>query len=71
MLACIAEKMRDMCETGDDAQLLLLRGAKEIARLEMELAAARDDARHHEEVSKYWEAKVIALQERLALCGKR
>jgi len=74
MLSRLAEKMRaahaDPFGTEHDPRALLLLGAREIERLESESLALKDDASHHEQMSKYWEAKVIELEERLALCGK-
>ncbi len=74
MLNNLAEKMRtahaDPFGTEHDPRVLLLLGAKEIERLETESLALKDDARHHEEMSKYWETRVIELEERLALCGR-
>ena len=70
----LSDQMRDAyvdpLGTAHDPRHLLLLGAKEIDRLHAELLEASDDARHHEATSKYWEAKVVALEERLALCGK-
>lgn len=69
----LSEQMRraytDPFGTEMDPRHLLLLGAKEIERLESEVLTLKDDARHHDETSKYWEAKTIALRERLKLCG--
>lgn len=56
--------------TEHDPRYLLLLGAKEIDRLRTEILGLKDEVRHHESASKYWEARVIALEERQSLCGK-
>jgi hypothetical protein len=54
-----------------DPKYLMLMAARELARLESDLEYLKDDVRHCEEMSKYWEARTVTLEARLSLCGKK
>lgn len=69
-------QMLSECASGTDEGLhdpkfLMLHAARELLRLESDLEYLRDDARHCEEMSKYWESKTVSLEARLSLCGKK
>ena len=74
MANTLSERMRiayaEPLGNESESQYLLLEGARQIERLEEQVIRLKNDLLHAEELSRYWEAKVINMSGLLTLCGK-